>query len=37
MHTRDYYEYILANRKNGVLYTGVTGDLENEHLNTKII
>ncbi|MCB2094133.1 MAG: GIY-YIG nuclease family protein [Rhodobacteraceae bacterium] len=27
MRTHDYYTYILTNRRNGTLYTGVTNDL----------
>ncbi len=36
---KDYFLYILANRKNGVLYTGVTNDLMRriyEHKNELI-
>ena len=34
-----YYVYILASKKNGVLYTGMTNDLErrmSEHRNESI-
>jgi putative endonuclease len=36
---RQYYVYILTNRKQGVLYTGITNDLERriyEHKNKLI-
>ncbi|MEE3268225.1 MAG: GIY-YIG nuclease family protein, partial [Pseudomonadota bacterium] len=36
MQSRDYYVYILTNRTNKVLYTGVTNDLQRrlyEHKN----
>ena len=36
---RQYYVYILTNRKQGVLYTGVTNNLERrmyEHKNKRI-
>lgn len=30
-----YYVYIMANRKNGALYTGMTGDLEQRDFDHK--
>ena len=39
MNERQYAVYILASRKNGTLYTGITGDLENrvfEHKQAEI-
>ena len=33
--SHDYYVYILASRKNGTLYTGVTSNLENRVLQHK--
>ncbi|MCF7830859.1 GIY-YIG nuclease family protein [Candidatus Gracilibacteria bacterium] len=35
MSERQYAVYILASRKNGTLYTGVTGDLENRVFEHK--
>jgi len=35
MSERQYAVYILASRKNGTLYTGITGDLENRVFEHK--
>ncbi|MCK4635914.1 MAG: GIY-YIG nuclease family protein [Candidatus Moranbacteria bacterium] len=39
MNYKNYFIYILASRKNGVLYTGVTSDLKNrvwQHKNKVV-
>jgi len=32
-----YYTYILASKKDGVLYVGVTNNIKGEFLSTKVI
>ncbi len=38
-YTKNYFVYILASRRNGTLYTGITGDLRrrvSQHKNDAI-
>jgi hypothetical protein len=34
---KQYYVYILASKKNGTLYIGMTNDLSEESMNIRII
>jgi len=37
MNSKNYYVYVLANKRNGTLYIGVTSNLKNVFGNTKIM